>query len=321
MLRLFEASFTIYNKLIAERFNIDLHALEQLMEDVPTMLPISVIIKPSSTAVPPPQGTVQALTAPKEKDNTREAEPKALVVDPSCCPYYIKRGPKANTICGSKKRKGNEFCGKHTKKEDKPAKKVEEKEKEEKEDEGKQKETVDVPKKKNLVLRMNKVINKWWHSESGLVFKSSDDKVVIGVFKDDQIVDLSDTDIEKCIAYKFRYEVTKRKRSEEEEEDDEEVAAVETKRQKTEDNDFINLNKSAKNVEALIKEMFTTTTTPSLKKGVDSDSETEEVNEEISECDGAEESKTNDLNAEISESEDEVCDEEEILEEEENDEE
>jgi hypothetical protein len=68
--------------------------------------------------------------------------------------------------------------------------------------------------------------------------------------------------------------------------------------------------------------MFTTTTTPSLKKGVDSDSETEEVNEEMSECDGGvEESKTNDLNAEISESEEEVCDEEEILEEEENDEE
>lgn len=317
MLRLFEASFTIYNKLIAERFNIDLHALEQLMEDVPTMLPISVIIKPSSTAVPPPQGTVKAVTAPKERDNTREAELKELAVDPSCCPYYIKRGPKANTICGSKKRKGNEFCGKHTKKEDKSVKKVEEKEEE---DEGEKKETGDVPKKKNLVLRMNKVINKWWHSESGLVFKSSDDKVVIGVFKDDQIVDLSDTDIEKCIAYKFRYEVTKRKRSDEEEEEEEE--AVETKKQKTEDNDFINLNKSAKNVEALIKEMFTTTTTtPSLKKGVDSDSETEEVNEEISECDGAEESKTNDLNAEISESEEEVCDEEEILEEEENDEE
>lgn len=313
MLRLFEASFTIYNKLIAERFNIDLHALEQLMEDVPTMLPISVIIKPSSTAVPPPQGTVKAVTAPKERDNTREAEPKALVVDPSCCPYYIKRGPKANTICGSKLRKGNEFCCKHTKKEDKPAKKK---------DEGEETAGDDVPKKKNLVLRMNKVINKWWHSESGLVFKSSDDKVVIGVFKDDQIVDLSDTDIEKCIAYKFRYEVTKRKRSDEEEDDEEVAAAVETKKQKTEENDFINLNKSAKNVEALIKEMFTTTTTPSLKKGVDSDSETEEVNEEMSECDGGvEESKTNDLNAEISESEEEVCDEEEILEEEENDEE
>jgi len=316
MLRLFEASFSIYNKLIAERFNIDLEALEKLMEDVPTMLPISVVIKPS-TALHPPQGTVKAVIVPKDKDNTREVEPKALV-DSSCCSYYIKRGPKANTICGTKLRKGSEFCGKHTKKEDKPQKK---KEKEENEEAEEEEPTATTLKKKNhLVLRMNKVINKWWHSESGLVFKSSDDKVVIGVFKDDQVVDLSDKDIEKCIAYKFRYEVTKRKRSEE---DEEELAVVtETKKQKTEDNDFINLNKSAKNVEALIKEMFTTTT-PSQKKGDDSESEMEEVNEEMNAWDGgAEETKTNDFNVEISESEEEdVCDEEEMLEEEENDDE
>lgn len=266
MLRLFEASLSIYNRLIAERFNIDPASLEKLMEEVPKLLPISVTIKPvAPTFVQVP--------------------PQAVAKGTETCPYLYTKGVKANTLCGSKLKKGNDFCSKHKKKEEKEDKTKEQPE-EEKE---KEKQPPAAPVKKNLVLRMNKVINKWWHSESGLVFKSSEDKVVIGVFKDDQVVDLSDKDIEKCIAYKFRYEVTKRKRSEEDEKEEEEA---ETKKQKTEDTkkiideDFINLNKSAKNVEELIKELFTS------DKKSDSESEEEDVNEEVWEG-GAEETKEN----------------------------
>lgn len=270
MLRLFEASLSIYNRLIAERFNIDPASLEKLMDEVPKLLPISVTIKPVAQLLP------QAVATEGKGTET--------------CPYLYTKGVKANTLCGSKLKKGNDFCSKHKKKEEKEEKRKEQPEETEKEKE-KEKQPPAAPVKKNLVLRMNKVINKWWHSESGLVFKSSEDKVVIGVFKDDQVVDLSDKDIEKCIAYKFRYEVTKRKRSEDDEKEEEEA---ETKKQKTEDTkkkideDFINLNKSAKNVEELIKELFTT----DKKSDTEESEEEDDVNEEVWEG-GAEETKEN----------------------------
>lgn len=310
MLRLFEESLNIYNRLITERFNVDHQSLTKLMDEVPTMLPISMIIKPqvpSSHLPPPPQAVVKAVITPTETT-------KAVVEVPAqkqpggarTCPHRYNHGVKANTICGVRIKTEGDFCGKHSKKE----KKV-------KEPKIEGEEVPILPPKNNedRVLRMNKVINRFWHSGSGLVFKSPQEKIVIGVFRDDQIMDLSDKDIENCIALKFKYEVTKRKRADD---DDEEEEGQGQKKQKIDD-DFITSNINAKNVETIIKDMFVD------KEDSDDYDEEEEVNDGDFNQTIAEEFDTikrddDDVKDESDDAEDDAVNDDDVLEEEEDDE-
>ena len=60
----------------------------------------------------------------------------------------------------------------------------------------------------NIILRKNKKLNKFWHSETKLVFKSDKELTVIGKYENDEfITELSDEDIEKCIKMNFKYQL------------------------------------------------------------------------------------------------------------------
>ena len=63
-----------------------------------------------------------------------------------------------------------------------------------------------VAKEVNTVLRKNKVIDKLWHSATGMVFKSAKDRVVIGKFVDDKILSLTSDDINICMSHSFAYD-------------------------------------------------------------------------------------------------------------------
>jgi hypothetical protein len=203
---------------------------------------INQYVQTVSTTYNIPIADLQSLM---NKQQQQEGTPLVVLAQQDICSYVYSRGLKAGQSCTLKKKKGCSFCSQHTKK-PKESTTVE--------------PTIEIvanepPKKSNPVLRMNKVIGKWWHPESGLVFKSSEEKIVIGIFKDDIIHDLTEDDVKTCISYKFRYAFNKRKLDDTSGGEEEPLV----KKPKKSINDaFIQVNQQAKNVEVLIKEMFDT---------------------------------------------------------------
>jgi hypothetical protein len=283
-----ESTLNEYLNLISIKHGIKFSELKDLMNEVKGNTGGDVLLPPPVVAV------VKKVTNPHP-------------VQAGTCGYIAQRGKNAGIVCGKKAKKESDFCSVHSKKTGTVAT-IEVETKNE-----------PVPKKPNPVLRKNHIIGKWWHPDSGLVFKSSDEKIVIGIYKDDQLVDLTEEDVATCISYKFKY-VTKRKRTADDH-DDHEDTAEQHKKQKVEktavnviDEQFIKVNQDAKNVEVIIKEMFNTKSNED-----DDDADDEEHDDPIPGWDdnGAEETKENytvqvddDENDDVVEEEDE---EEELL--------
>lgn len=55
-----------------------------------------------------------------------------------------------------------------------------------------------------IMLKKLKELNTIWHPDSTLVFKSKDEKLVIGRWVDSTLVDLDDTAIQLCETWKFK---------------------------------------------------------------------------------------------------------------------
>ena len=55
-----------------------------------------------------------------------------------------------------------------------------------------------------IMLKKLKELNTIWHPDSTLVFKSKDEKLVIGRWVDSTFVDLDDTAIQLCETWKFK---------------------------------------------------------------------------------------------------------------------
>ena len=129
------------------------------------------------------------------------------------CPYTFIKGKDEGTICNSKPKDGGEYCSRHQKCEgvgQKDKKKIPVAKKSVSSKVSSPKVS---PAKKSTekVLRLNKEIDKFWNPESGLVFKSKDDRVVIGSYKDDKFEKLTNDDIATCEKYGFKYEMEKPK--------------------------------------------------------------------------------------------------------------
>ena len=62
------------------------------------------------------------------------------------------------------------------------------------------------------VLKLNKEINRWWHPETGFVFKSCTEKKVVGVYKNEYYTEnLCEENIAECIRYGFALEIKPKK--------------------------------------------------------------------------------------------------------------
>lgn len=80
--------------------------------------------------------------------------------------------------------------------------------------------------KPRIVLKKHKTLDKIWHPESTLIFKSEQDKLVIGRYHNDTFISLDEKGVELCIKWKFKYDttlITKKKNinSSEDEQDEE----------------------------------------------------------------------------------------------------
>jgi hypothetical protein len=77
---------------------------------------------------------------------------------------------------------------------------------------------------KKITLKKLKELNTIWHPESTLVFKSSEEKVVIGRYEDGELIPLDETSLELCSKWKFKYDkdLVEEDENEEDETQDEE---------------------------------------------------------------------------------------------------
>ena len=59
------------------------------------------------------------------------------------------------------------------------------------------------------LIRKHLNTNRFWHPKSRLVFESGEDRVVIGKMGNDNVLDLTESDIEECVRLKFPYRTKK----------------------------------------------------------------------------------------------------------------
>jgi hypothetical protein len=156
----------------------------------------------------------QDLNSPiiKESPHTNSTTHKSPQIDhkssneQKVCTYVFAKGAKEGEICGSKVRGECAFCSKHKKYEgvDIKEKKIMPQSK---------KTFIPAQKRKpakggstELILRKHKILDKLWHVETGMVFKSARERLVIGKCVDDKVQELTGEDLELCRTMGFAYE-------------------------------------------------------------------------------------------------------------------
>ena len=167
-----------YISVISENYNIDAKELKNLWDNNKSDDTKSVASKTSTKSV-------ASKTSTKSKAKN----------DVTCIYKYIK-GKQEGQLCGKNAKLDSNYCTKHLKFEtdgQKEKKSIIPKE-----------EVVKVSKVEKCI-RYNKEINRWWHQETKLIFKSNLDKVVVGIYRNDNIEKLNDDDCNVCEKYGFKY--------------------------------------------------------------------------------------------------------------------
>ena len=62
--------------------------------------------------------------------------------------------------------------------------------------------------KGKIALKKNNIINKIWHPESTLVFKSATEKLVIGRFFGNEFISIDEKTLDLCVQWKFKYDAS-----------------------------------------------------------------------------------------------------------------
>jgi hypothetical protein len=133
------------------------------------------------------------------------------------CIYKSSKGKNAGKQCGIKSKNGGKYCSVHKKYENKleSEKKVLPVSKrntssstspESKHNVSSSKSKSPLPKQVQRILRKHKTLDKLYHQDTMLVFKSTAERVVIGKIINNNIVDLTSDDIDTCKKWGFQYE-------------------------------------------------------------------------------------------------------------------
>ena len=241
------SAITEFSQKIADKYDINKDELIDIWNSIGQTNPSTPISENNNSNTKIPQ------TKTKENNNSNTKIPqtktKENISDTEStegCPYLFTKGAREGENCGSKPKNGSEYCSRHKKHEGL---------------EPKQKKVLPVPKKsvntkindqkstpptksQGIILRKNKILDMIWHVETGMVFKSENERVVIGKCIDDKLLPLNDNDINICMAHSFKYE--KSKIIEEDEDDKDDKDDEEEKLDEDEDNISLNATEAPK---------------------------------------------------------------------------
>jgi hypothetical protein len=238
-----------YMLLISSKYNIDINELENLWTTRQINVQVQTNISPKTSPNISPK--TSSPSSPKKPSNDKSVNK---------CIYKFTKGKQQGEVCNGGIKGESQYCSKHIKfeesgqKDKKPALPV---------SSATEKKSVD------RLVRLNKDINKWWHVESKLVFKSDKEKIVIGVYKDDTYRDLCNDDIEECNKYGFRYEIPQPKKLIKVEKTVKPVKSVAQE-----------INMSAKNIEDVISDMLEDTHIDDSSDNEELEDDEEELEEE-----------------------------------------
>lgn len=226
-----------YNERICEKYELNMEELENLWKEV------------SGSEAPKKRGPVKKKDDDSTPSTPKKSKSKSKDVE-GCCPYVFIKGKNEGQTCNSKPKEGATYCSRHAKCEEtgqKEKKKIPSAKTVSSKNEDKDKKKKD--EKPKIVIRMNKDINKYWNPETKLVFKSKEERVVVGNYDNDTLNKLTDDDIAVCEKYGFKYEkeeeTPKSKPKEKEKEKENKSLAKEIDK----------TNMEAKNIENVLKEI------------------------------------------------------------------
>jgi hypothetical protein len=120
------------------------------------------------------------------------------------CIYKSSKGKNAGKLCGVKSKDGGKYCSVHKKYEKKSE--IENKVVNEQKCKSSSKSKSPLPKQVQRILRKHKTLDKLYHQDTMLVFKSTTERVVVGKIVNNVIVDLTEDDIDTCKKWGFQYE-------------------------------------------------------------------------------------------------------------------
>ena len=188
-----------FSSAISKKYKIEQKDLEKMWSDISSNIEFISNNQKESTK--------------KEKKKAVETDNKSVKSSKSSedgCVYLFVRGKNSGSQCGSKTTNGD-YCAKHKDKENvnQKSKKTLPKPKSISSNVKSAPTSPSLPKKISKVIRENKDIKRFWHPETQLVFKSRDERVVIGRLKDDVICDLDEDDVKLCESYGFKMEEKK----------------------------------------------------------------------------------------------------------------
>ena len=184
--------------VVSNKFGINREELRRIWTDgyqppkAPTRedeRPPVVVLEPKSVV----REEVREAQKPAEQSvDGNKKKRKNAVSDIIACQYVILRGSKKGEMCGCAiRKKGNDFCSKHNSEEGE----------EKKVKQTKLSAPLDLSNK--VVLRRNKTIDKLWHEDSGMVFESISNRVVIGRCEGEEIKPLTAGDVAVCKELNF----------------------------------------------------------------------------------------------------------------------
>jgi hypothetical protein len=199
-------------KKVSDKHDIEFEELINMWENVDTDCVFQSPPKPVLKTKPKTEQLFQDQdTKDEETKKDKNIKSSSKVTDNTSsngCPYVYTKGEKEGESCGIKPKGSVVYCTRHKKYEgqEPKQKKVVPCAKKSIAGNTPSKVLAPVAKEVNTVLRKNKVIDKLWHSATGMVFKSAKDRVVIGKFVDDKILSLTSDDINICMSHSFAYD-------------------------------------------------------------------------------------------------------------------
>jgi len=201
-------------KKVSDKHDLDFNELINIWENLDTDV---VHQSPRKTVLKITRKTEKLVQNTKDEETKNDKNSKSLskVTDkesPSSdgCPYIYTKGEKEGQSCGIKPKGSVVYCTRHKKYEGQEPKQKKIVPSAKKSIAGSTPSKVSAPvaKEVNTVLRKNKVIDKLWHSATGMVFKSAKERVVIGKFVDDKLLPLTKEDIDICMSHSFAYDAS-----------------------------------------------------------------------------------------------------------------
>ena len=120
------------------------------------------------------------------------------------CPYVFSRGKRKGEICNIRLNGDKDFCSSHSKSEVKKEKVDTSISSEE--------QIIDTGDSKKIdnnfrILKKNKELNCLWNSYTGMVFKNSQERIVIARIKDGKKYNLNKEDIDECKKWNYQFHV------------------------------------------------------------------------------------------------------------------